>query len=397
MSTIIIPQIYLPAVNDLGAWATIACDQYTSDGAYWQKLESFVGDKPSTLNLIFPEIYLGDNDSQRIARINENMRTYLASGVFRPYTGLVLVERTTRSGTRTGILLAVDLEEYSFRPASKAPVRSTEATILERIPPRVAIRKDAPIELPHIMLLYDDAYGEVLAAAERGEKLYDFELNMGGGHVKGTAITNGEEVISQLMRLSRIPESVKKYGRAEELLFVVGDGNHSLAAAKQCWDDLKSSLTPEEREVHPARFALAEAVNIYDPALRFEPIHRFVKTDKPDLFLKGMPSGGSGRAVVVIDGKRGAVHFPENIPEGIRALDEYITTFITTHGGSVDYVHGADEVAALSGDGVGILLPAISKNDLFRLVIEGGNLPRKTFSMGDDDEKRYYIEAKAIK
>lgn len=397
MSTIIIPQIYLPAVDDLGAWATIACDQYTSDGAYWQKLESFVGDKPSTLNLIFPEIYLGDNDSQRIARINENMRTYLASGVFRPYTGLVLVERTTRSGTRTGILLAVDLEEYSFRPASKAPVRSTEATILERIPPRVAIRKDAPIELPHIVLLYDDAYGEVLAAAERGEKLYDFELNMGGGHVKGTAITNGEEVISQLMRLSRIPESVKKYGRAEELLFVVGDGNHSLAAAKQCWDDLKSSLTPEEREVHPARFALAEAVNIYDPALRFEPIHRFVKTDKPDLFLKGMPSGGSGRAVVVIDGKRGAVHFPENIPEGIRALDEYITTFITTHGGSVDYVHGADEVAALSGDGVGILLPAISKNDLFRLVIEGGNLPRKTFSMGDGDEKRYYIEAKAIK
>lgn len=397
MSTIIIPQIYLPAVDDLGAWATIACDQYTSDGAYWQKLENFVGDKPSTLNLIFPEIYLGDNDSQRIARINENMRTYLASGVFRPYTGLVLVERTTRSGTRTGILLAVDLEEYSFRPASKAPVRSTEATILERIPPRVAIRKDAPIELPHIMLLYDDAYGEVLAAAERGKKLYDFELNMGGGHVKGTAITNGEEVISQMMRLSRIPESVKKYGRAEELLFVVGDGNHSLAAAKQCWDDLKSSLTPEEREVHPARFALAEAVNIYDPALRFEPIHRFVKTDKPDLFLKGMPSGGSGRAVVVIDGKRGAVHFPENIPEGIRALDEYITTFITTHGGSVDYVHGADEVAALSGDGVGILLPAISKNDLFRLVIEGGNLPRKTFSMGDGDEKRYYIEAKAIK
>ena len=397
MSTIIIPQIYLPAVDDLGAWATIACDQYTSDGAYWQKLESFVGDKPSTLNLIFPEIYLGDNDSQRIARINENMRTYLASGVFRPYTGLVLVERTTRSGTRTGILLAVDLEAYSFRPASKAIVRSTEATILERIPPRVAIRKDAPIELPHIMLLYDDVYGEVLAAAERGEKLYDFELNMGGGHVKGTAITNGEEVISQLMRLSRIPESVKKYGRAEELLFVVGDGNHSIAAAKQCWDDLKSSLTPEEREVHPARSALAEAVNIYDPALRFEPIHRFVKTDKPDLFLKGMPSGGSGRAVVVIDGKRGAVHFPENIPEGIRALDEYITTFITTHGGSVDYVHGADEVAALSGDGVGILLPAISKNDLFRLVIEGGNLPRKTFSMGDGDEKRYYIEAKAIK
>ena len=397
MSTIIIPQIYLPAVDDLGAWATIACDQYTSDGAYWQKLESFVGDKPSTLNLIFPEIYLGDNDSQRIARINENMRTYLASGVFRPYTGLVLVERTTRSGTRTGILLAVDLEEYSFRPASKAPVRSTEATILERIPPRVAIRKDAPIELPHIMLLYDDAYGEVLAAAERGEKLYDFELNMGGGHVKGTAITNGEEVISRLMRLSRIPESVKKYGRAEELLFVVGDGNHSLAAAKQCWDDLKPSLTPEEREVHPARFALAEAVNIYDPALRFEPIHRFGKTDKPDLLLMGMPSGGSGRAVVVIDGKRGAVHFPENIPEGIRALDEYITTFITTHGGSVDYVHGADEVAALSGDGVGILLPAISKNDLFRLVIEGGNLPRKTFSMGDGDEKRYYIEAKAIK
>lgn len=397
MSTLNIPRIYLPAVRDLSAWAVIACDQFTSDGEYWRNLQAFVGDKPSTLNLIFPEIYLGHGDDERIECINRKMELYLTSGVFKRAEGLVLVERTTQSGTRKGILLSIDLEDYSFDKGSSALIRSTEATILERIPPRVKIRQNAPIELPHIMLLYDDGQGKVLSSVECGQTLYDFDLNMGGGHVKGSLISNPVQVLENLYSLADIEECKQKYGREEAILFAVGDGNHSLAAAKTCWENLKPTLTEEERENHPARFALVEVVNLYDEALRFEAIHRFVKTDKPDLFIKNLALGGDGKAVVVVRGKRGAVHFPADIPAGIRALDDYISQFIAQYGGEVDYIHGEDELKALSAHGVGIMLPAISKCDLFRYIIEGGNLPRKTFSMGDGNEKRYYIEAKAIK
>ena len=397
MDVLKIPNLLLPAVKDLSAWAVVACDQFTSDGEYWRNLKAFVGDKPSALNLIYPEIYLGHDTEERIARINENMYSYLRQGMFRGMRGLVLVERTTQSGTRTGIVLAVDLEEYSYEKGSHTLIRSTEETIAERIPPRVQIRQNAPIELPHIMLLYDDRDGRVLSSVKRGKTLYDFDLNMGGGHVVGSRIENGEEVLSAMYSLADMSECMQKYGESDRLLFVVGDGNHSLAAAKACWDNLKNSLTPEERTSHPARYALVEAVNIHDKALRFEPIHRLVKTDKPDLFVKYLQLGGEGKAVVAVDGRRGAVHFPLNIPEGIRALDKYIAQFIAKHGGEVDYIHGDGELKALSREGIGIMLPAISKDDLFRLVIEGGNLPRKTFSMGDGNEKRYYIEAKAIK
>lgn len=397
MSALNIPRIYLPAVRDLSAWAVIACDQYTSDGEYWRNLQAFVGDKPSALNLIFPEIYLGHGDDERIERINRKMELYLKGGVFKSAEGLVLVERTTQSGTRRGILLSIDLEEYSYEKNSSALIRSTEATILDRIPPRVKIRQNAPIELPHIMLLYDDEEDSVMSSVQRGRTLYDFDLNMGGGHVKGTLVSNPEQVLERLYSLADADLCLKKYGRRERFLFAVGDGNHSLAAAKKCWENLKPSLTEEERANHPARFALVEVVNLYDKALRFEPIHRFVCTDKPDLFVKDLALGGEGKAVVAVRGRRGAVHFPSDIPAGIRALDEYIGRFTEEHGGTVDYIHGAEEVTALSARGVGIMLPAIKKGDLFRYVTEGGNLPRKTFSMGDGNEKRYYIEAKAIK
>lgn len=397
MKTVMIPNILLPAVRDLSAWAVIACDQYTSDGEYWRNLKAFVGDKPSTLNLIYPEIYLDHDRESRIARINENMRSYITRGYFKPYTGLILVERTTESGTRTGIMLSIDLEDYSFENGAHSLIRSTEATIAERIPPRVEIRRNAPIELPHIMLLYDDREGKVLSSVSRGRTLYDFDLNMGGGHIKGTAVNNPEEVITNLYSLADISECKRKYGVEESILFLVGDGNHSLAAAKACWDELKATLPESEREDHPARYALVEVVNLYDEALAFEPINRFVKTDKPDLFIKNLNLGGDGKVVAVVGGLRGAVHFPEDIREGIRALDDYIAQFIAQNGGSVDYVHGTEESMALSSEGVCILLPAMAKSDLFRLVTEGGNLPRKTFSMGEANEKRYYLEAKIIR
>lgn len=397
MATVKIPKILLPDVEDLSAWAVIACDQFTSDEEYWRNLQAFVGDKPSTLNLIYPEIYLGYDTQEHIERINRNMRQYLSDGMFREMEGLIIVERTTQSGTRTGIVLAIDLEDYSFQKGSKALIRSTEATILERIPPRVQIRQNAPVELPHIMLLYDDRDGRVLSSVRRGNTLYDFDLNMGGGHVVGTQIQNPEEVVQSLMSLSDISECRAKYGCEERLLFAVGDGNHSLATAKTCWDNLKTTLSDEQRQNHPARYALVEVVNLHDKALKFEPIHRLIKTDKPNLFARGLNLGGEGRAVITSGGRRAAIRFPSNIPEGIRALDEYISSFLKKYGGTVDYVHGDDELVELSRRGVGVMLPAISKNDLFRLVIEGGNLPRKTFSMGDGNEKRYYIEAKAIR
>ncbi|MGN0812176.1 MAG: DUF1015 domain-containing protein [Candidatus Coproplasma sp.] len=394
MKAIKTPQILLPDNADMSVWAVNACDQFTSDNAYWEEVESLVGGKPSTLRLIYPEIYLKDNTEKRIKEINANMQNYLSEGVFKKLEpGFILVERTTQSGTRTGIVLAIDLEAYDFKVGSKAQIRSTEATILERIPPRVKIRENAPIELPHVMLLYNDKQNAVLSKVKRGEVLYDFDLNMGGGHAKGTFIDNSEEIIEEFYSLMESTD----YGNGEKLLFAVGDGNHSLATAKTCWENIKKGLTKEEQENHPARFALCEAVNIYDPALFFEPIHRLVKTDKAEEFIKGYNPQGEKKAFTVINGQKTQINFPIDVPCGIRELDAYIAKFIEDNGGEVDYIHGDEEVSSFSSMGVGVILPAIGKDDFFRLIVTGGNLPRKTFSMGEGNEKRYYIEAKAIR
>jgi len=394
MNAIQIPEILLPNVEDMSRWAVNACDQFTSDSAYWQEVERYVGNSPSTLKLIFPEIYLKDNPEKRIASINADMYSYLQSGVFKkPVRGFVLTERTTQSGTRTGIVLAIDLEEYDYAVGTRAIIRSTEATILERIPPRVKIRENAPLELPHIMLLYNDKNGEVLKKVRCGKALYDFDLNMNGGHIKGTLIENGEEVREAFYSLMNGSD----YGNGQKLLFAVGDGNHSLATAKTCWKNIKKNLSEEERKNHPARFALCELVNIYDKALMFEPIHRLVKTDKVKEFLSGLKLSGDGAAYTVVNGQASPISFPQDIPQGIRQLDKYIADFIKEYGGEADYIHGEKELSALSSLGVGIMLPGIKKDDFFRLIVTGGNLPKKTFSMGEGNEKRYYIEAKKIK
>ena len=393
MDAIKIAEILLPKDADMTRWSVNACDQFTSDYAYWEELDKFVGDSVSTLRLIFPEIYLKDNPEARIKQINANMRKYLESGVFRSVEGgFILVERTTQSGTRTGLVLAIDLEAYDFNKGSKALIRSTEATILERIPPRVKIRENAPVELPHIMLLYDDKEGKVLYCVKRGKVLYDFEMNMDGGHVKGTYVDNAEAVRDALYSLA----SADRYGNGESLLFAVGDGNHSLATAKTCWEQIKARLSDEERKTHPARFALVEAVNVHDPALTFEPIHRLIKTDKANKFVKGLHFAGKNEAKIFVGGKEMKINFPDDIPQGIRQLDEYIASFLSEYGGEVDYIHGEDEIKKFSALGVGVMLPAIGKDDFFRLIVTGGNLPRKTFSMGEGNEKRYYIEAKRI-
>lgn len=391
MNTIVIPKILLPASADIKTWAVNACDQFTSDSAYWEEVARITRNKPSTFNLILPEIYLKDRVSERISAANATMEEYLSGGVFKQIEGgFILVERTTESGTRTGIVLAVDLEDYSFVNGAKTYVRSTEATILERIPPRVEIRKNAPIELPHIMLLYNDPSNSVLNCAERGETLYDSDLMLNGGHVKGTYIKNAAQVTKAFYALVENAE--------DKFLFAVGDGNHSLATAKTCWDNIKQWLTDEQRRTHPARYALVEAVNIYDPALNFAPIHRLIKTSNPQKFAEGLNLSGTGAARLVINGKTAAIPFPADIPQGIRLLDGYISQYLKAEGGEVDYIHGERELINFTkSGGAGVILPAIQKSDFFGLISKGGNLPRKTFSMGEGNEKRYYIEAKSIR
>lgn len=390
---IAVPEIVLPAAGvDMTAWAVIACDQHTSDAAYWEELDRFVGDRPSALRLTLPEIYLSDSE-RRTAEIERTMREYRARGIFRKHPpGFVAVGRSA-PGTpvRRGIVLAVDLEAYSYAPKSDAMIRATEATILSRIPPRLKIRENVSLEFPHIMLLYDDPSDTVgqCVRARLGETLYDFDLNMGGGHIRGRFVSDCAPVIAAFASLIK-----------DGLLFMVGDGNHSLATAKAAWERLKPSLSAAERETHPARYALCEAVNLYDEGIRFEAIHRFVTGIDPDKFARSLSFAGEGAGELCIGGKSAPLRLPADVPQAVAAADEAIGAYIAENGGEVDYVHGDDAVRALTAkrkDSAAILLPKMDKAALFEAVKRGGSLPRKTFSMGESEEKRYYIEGKEIK
>lgn len=390
-----IPEILLPNTNDMTAWAVIACDQHTSDFEYWKELDEQIGDKPSTLRLILPELYLETDYSNMTEQIYATMRKYKANGLFKKLQkGFVLVERSTEfSETRYGIVLSVDLEEYSYAKGNKAQIRASEATIVERIPPRLKIREGASVELPHIMLLYNDPCDKVLKnLKENKEKLpllYDFELNMKGGHVKGYFIEDSEKVANDLFSLIS----------DDGLVFVVGDGNHSLATAKAHWDNLKQTLSEEERKNHPARFALCEVVNVYDEGIQFEPIHRIVKGVDKNEFVKNLSFSGNDVGSIYVDGIKTQINVSEDIAKAVSECDDYISDYISKHGGKVDYIHGEDailQMTANNSDYVGIILPKMNKGDLFTQVVKYGNLPRKTFSMGESAEKRYYIEAKEI-
>ena len=390
---IAVPEIVLPAAGvDMTAWAVIACDQHTSDAAYWEELDRFVGDRPSALRLALPEIYLSDSE-RRTAEIERTMREYRARGIFRKLPpGFVAVGRSA-PGTpvRRGIVLAVDLEAYSYAPKSDAMIRATEATILSRIPPRLKIRENVSLEFPHIMLLYDDPSDTVgqCVRARLGETLYDFDLNMGGGHIRGRFVSDCAPVIAAFASLIK-----------DGLLFMVGDGNHTLATAKAAWERLKPSLSAAERETHPARYALCEAVNLYDEGIRFEAIHRFVTGRDPDKFARSLSFAGEGAGELCIGGKSAPLRLPADVPQAVAAADEAIGAYIAENGGEVDYVHGDDAVRALTAkrkDSAAILLPKMDKAALFDAVKRGGSLPRKTFSMGESEEKRYYIEGKEIK
>lgn len=378
---------------DMSKWAAIACDQFTSDRAYWDKLDSYVGDAPSTLRLILPEVYLGDGDGEkRAADIYAAMERYCADGTLEGKRGFVVVDRRQNDGRhRLGAVAVVDLEEYEYTPRNNARIKATEKTVEERLPARVKLREKALLEASHIMLLAENVRPLLEALLKEGEEVYDFELNMNGGHLTGRLI-DGES------KLAAIEAAALK--AHQSLAFVVGDGNHSLAAAKLVWAQVKETIPQSEWASCPARYAMCEIVDIADPSLDFEPIHRLVKGGGEELvaYLADKLCG-SARAKAVYGGKETELSVPENSADAIadiqNALDEYAKTMPIV----IDYVHGDASVleAAEREDALAILMPCIAKDGLFDYTVRRGVLPRKSFSMGNAEDKRYYCEARKIK
>ena len=406
MKTIRSCDILVPNGCEHEKWSVVACDQFTSEREYWHKLERYVGDAKSTLKLIFPEAYLEDDDKEeRIENINRTMREYLDGGVFKTLKdSFIVCKRTTASGvSRLGIVLAIDLEDYCFTHPSHAYVRSTEGVVLDRIPPRLKIRQDAPVELPHIMLLIDDRKHRVIEPIWEGradlEKVYDFDLNMGGGHLEGYRI-DAQKVIDVF---DKYVDSVQDlYGeKTNDFIFAVGDGNHSLATAQAHWNRIKEGLTDAQKAVHPARFALCEVENLHDDGIVFEPIHRFVFGAKED-FIGYLQTALSGEKTIEAFDKIG--NYTLNVDrvgaKAIKDIQDAIDAYLKEHSEcSVDYIHGIEHLkdVAAHNVGVAIAMPKIEKDELFGYVLKNGTLCRKAFSMGEAEEKRYYFEAKKIR
>lgn len=398
--------ILLPDVAEPEKFAVVSCDQFTSQRDYWEKLAAEVGDAPSALKLIFPEVYLEDGDAkERIAAINATMQSYLDGGVFRTLKdSFVLVKRETAYGnTRLGIVAPVDLEEYSYVHPTEATIRATEGVVANRIPPRLAIRENAPIELPHVMLLIDDRDKSIIEPyyKKRGEleKLYDFDLNMNGGHLTGWRL-DAHEVMAKLDVYAKKVRGL--YGVDTDFVFAVGDGNHSLATAQAHWKNVRKGLSAEERENHPARFALVEIENLHCDGIVFEPIHRFVfGVDDADFVLyMSTVLKGESRLKMFTTNMEYSIAVNANNTEAIAEAQDAIDAYVSSHpGASVDYIHGLENLHSVadSSDGVAVQMPCIEKAELFGYVAEHGNLCRKAFSMGEAEEKRYYFEAKKIR
>ena len=387
--------ILLPRVDDMTKWSCIACDQFTAEPEYWREAERIVGSEPSTLRLMLPEAWLGVRDSAAETRkIYAAMKDYVNRGIFRTVEqSFIYVERTLPSGAvRRGLVGKLDLECYDWAPGSATPVRATEGTVESRLPARVEVRRGATLEMPHIMVFIDDPENAVIPSAAGGEALYDFELMLGGGHIRGSRVTG--EAAERLTAALEAPEG--------SVRFAMGDGNHSLAAAKRCWEQIKRNLPESELETHPARYALAEIVNIHDEAVTFEPIHRVLLETVPRGFLEEAAARlprGKGQAVTLLAGRR-EMEIETGMPLGalVALVDELLGDWRREHGGEPDYIHGDEDARALGGrpSSVGVLLPRLEKAELFPYITEHGPYPKKSFSIGHARDKRYYLECRAI-
>jgi hypothetical protein len=433
-----VPDVLLPKPGtDLHKWAVIACDQYTSEPEYWAKVAGIVGDAPSTLHVTYPEVFLSEAAPEaRIARIRETMRRYLDEGLFQETTGFVYTERRLESGhVRHGLIACLDLEQYDFNKGSTSPIRATEGTILERIPPRVKIREGAAIELPHIMVLLDDPKDTVLGplrAADAGMKpLYDIDLMLGSGHVRGALVEDAAleaGVVKAIEALSKPAEFARKCHVPEQtpvLLYAMGDGNHSLATAKTIWESTKAAATDKVAIMSSKlRWALVEIVNLHDASLVFEPIHRVLFEVKRDLGEALAEAFGARCTIekvasveamrVAVDGQAEGTHkfglvdasgasvvsiASPSANLAVGTLQAFLDGYMKAGGArELDYVHGLDSVTTLGQKhgNVGLYLAGMKKEDLFRTVVLDGALPRKTFSMGEAYEKRFYLEARRL-
>lgn len=395
MSYIVTPKILLPSKSiNMEKWSVIACDQFTSEPEYWDELKALVDNVPSTYHLILPEAYLEHDMLHKIERVNHTMQLYLNNNIFVEHEGFILVERKTPFvKRRLGLVIAIDLEEYQYEPGRSGRIKATEQTVPERIPPRVKIRENAPIEFPHILVLVDDAKDLFMEDLYRNKKnyelLYNFELNMNGGHVKGYKITHTEDIIKRIERLS------------DDIGMIVGDGNHSLASAKVCWENKKKFLSDEEQKNHPARFALVELISLYDEGLTFEPIHRVV-FHADDSLITGLKNILDGTEELRIF--QGEIEIVLKVPDNpftcIKIIQEYLDNYLNTHPeAQLDFIHGLKNTKQLvtkNLHSIGITMPPLKRDLLLPYIREFGVLPRKSFSLGEAVEKRYYLEGKRI-
>ncbi|NLC67548.1 MAG: DUF1015 domain-containing protein [Clostridiaceae bacterium] len=440
-----LPEVLLPAEGtDMQKWAVVACDQYTSQPGYWEEVERIVGNSPSALRLILPEVYLeNSNVDDMISNINITMKKYLDDGLLVPHNPcfIYLDRETPRVKSRKGLILAVDLEKYDYTQGSRALIRSTEKTVPERLPPRIKIRRNAPIEVPHVQLLVDDPemaiFGHLENAVQQMDKIYDFDLMMNGGHIKGYKIERPSIIrqIAEVLEKLTDPELfADKYDVDPEdtgiLLFAVGDGNHSLASAKAHWENKKTQIPKEMQAHHPARYAMAEVVNVHDEGLIFEPIHRVLFNANPETLIKEMDkhfSTVSPFHVKSFPSKelmeqekhelaakfQGSHIFPFVTNHGygiiiiekprynldVATLQDFLDSFLKSNpSAKIDYIHGENAVTSIGEEpgNLGFYLNPIDKHGLFKTVLKDGVLPRKTFSMGEAEEKRYYLECKII-
>ncbi len=403
---------------NMNLWSVIACDQYTSDTEYWKKVEENVGNNPSTLKLTLPELYLESSDvDSKISEINETMKKYTEEELFDKYDdAMFYIERTQSDGNvREGLIGILDLEDYSFEKGSVSLIRATEKTVIERIPPRLKVRENASLELPHIMILIDDEKKTVIEPLKNkvndSDKIYDFDLMMNGGHIKGYNL--GPEVISEvenaISALADPEEFNKKYelNNMPVLLFAMGDGNHSLATAKTCYENLKKEIG-EDALNHPARYALVELVNLHSDALKFEAIHRVVFNTNVDYLMNKLRefyeisfTECEGQKIEYVSASDSGVFWIKNPKSNIAvgSLQIFLDDYLSENPGKIDYIHGEDETKkfGMMDNNIGFILESMKKEELFKTVILDGALPRKTFSMGHADDKRFYLEVRKIK
>ena len=410
--------ILIPKKTDMTKWSVVACDQYTSEPEYWNEVTRIVGDAPSTLNLTLPEIYLEESDvNERIKRINENMDKLLEEDFFNELEdSMIYLERTQSDGkVREGLMGIVDLEDYSYEVGSQTLIRATEKTVIERIPPRVKVRENAKLELPHIMILIDDEKKDIIESLKNKvtetDVVYDFDLMQNGGHIKGYKLNSDviNEIGTKLENLADKDYFEKKYNVHDKgiLLFAMGDGNHSLATAKACYENLKKTMSEEEYLNNPARYALVELVNLHSSALEFEAINRVVfDVDSKKLVEElnkyyTINENGNGQEFELVTSNGVKKLYIENPKSNIAvgSIQIFLDEYLKNNSGKIDYIHGDDvtKELTLKGNNVGFIFKPMKKEELFRTVILDGALPRKTFSMGHSYDKRYYLEARKIK